>query len=220
MSLYNDQRPQRFADVIGQPQAIPWLHKQAKSHKFHHAYLLHGPSGTGKTTTARILSMALNCSGMNGDGEPCGTCQSCRMIAKGAHWDVLEIDAARFRGIEDIKDLIYKMQFSPIGGGKKVYILDECHAMTNDAWNALLKMLEEPPPNVVLVLCTTNEAKIPETVKSRCQVYQFKQLSDDSMEQELKRLQPDLPEEFTKRILVGAAGNVRHALNMLEQIRA
>ena len=218
MSLYNDARPKRFQDVLGQPQVIQWLFKQAKAHKFAHAYLLHGPSGTGKTTTARILAAALNCTSMNGSGEPCGVCQSCRLTIKGAHWDVLEIDAARYRGIEEIKDLIYKAQFAPMGGGFKIYILDECHALTADAWNALLKMLEEPPPNVVFILCTTNFTKIPETVQSRCHVFEFKQLPDDAMEAKLLKLKPDLPKELLARIRVGAAGNMRFAENMLEQI--
>ncbi len=218
MSLYNDARPRRFADVLGQPQVIPWLQKQAKAHKFAHAYLLHGPSGTGKTTTARILAMALNCTTMNGSGEPCGKCESCRMITKGAYWDVFEMDAGRFRGKDEIEELLYKMQFMPIGGGRKVYILDECHALTPDAWKAMLKTLEEPPPSVVIILCTTDDTKIPDTVKSRCQVYGFKQLPDDAVEQKLRLLQPDLPDEFVKRITVGAAGNMRYAENMLEQV--
>ena len=142
-AIYQQYRPTQFGDILGQDDTIRVLRNQAKRHEFHHAYLFHGPSGTGKTTTARVLSMALNCQSMNGTGEPCGVCDACRMTAKGAHWDCIEVDGGRFRGIDAIRDLCYKAYFSPMGK-RKVYLIDECHQLTEEAWGGLPP--KEAPP--------------------------------------------------------------------------
>lgn len=153
MSYYQKFRPHQFTDVLGQEQIIAILKSQTKTRHFHHAYLLFGASGSGKTTTARLLAMALNCPSLNGNGEPCGKCQSCEAVIEGRHWDILEIDGARFRGIDDIRELAYRAYLSPFGN-KKVYIIDECHALSDAAWQGMLKLLEEPPPHLVILLCT------------------------------------------------------------------
>jgi DNA polymerase-3 subunit gamma/tau len=177
--LYEKHRPYQFSQVIGQDKVISVLKAQSKRRQFVHSYLFFGDSGTGKTSTARIMAMAMNCTHItNGSGEPCGECEDCLAIRHAHHWDVLELDSGRFRGIDDIRSLAYKANFAPIGN-RKVYILDECQQFTNEAWNSLLKLLEEPPPHLCLILCTTNglgDGKIPETVISRCELYPFVKL--------------------------------------------
>ncbi len=221
MTFYNDYRPHKFSEVVGQDQVINILHNQAKAHKFHHSYLMSGPSGTGKTTTARILAAALNCATMNGDGEPCGICPSCQAIQKHAHWDVLEVDAPRFRGIDDIKDLCYKAYFTPLGK-YKVYIIDECHMLTEPAWAALLKLIEEPPPYLVIILCTTEYNKVPETITSRCQQYPFVKLKESSILGVLKHVCHEVgitpKDEHLTFIAQSSNGNMRTSLNTLEQV--
>ena len=187
MSFYNDYRPHRFKDVLGQEESIAILKRQALTGHYHHAYLFFGASGTGKTTTARILAMALNCVDMDGTSDPCGKCLSCEAVIKGNHWDVQEIDAGRFRGLEDIRELVYRAYFSPLGK-YKVYIIDECHQLTEPAWNGLLKLLEEPPPHLVIMLCTTQFEKIPDTVISRCQLYPFTKLKPELVREKLERI--------------------------------
>jgi len=221
MSFYNDYRPHQFADVLGQEQVIQILKNQASNRAYHHAYLFFGASGTGKTTTARILAMCLNCYSVNGDGEPCGKCQSCKAIIEGSHWDVLEVDGARFRGIDDIKELAYKAYLSPLGN-KKVYIIDECHQLTDPAWNGMLKLLEEPPPHLVVMLCTTHFERIPDTITSRCQLYPFTPLKPDYIKQKLELICQDVgiaPDpKHIQFIVEKAGGNMRSAENTLEQV--
>jgi DNA polymerase-3 subunit gamma/tau len=219
MSLYNEFRPKRFADVLGQ-DAIAILKRQATTHQFHHAYLFFGASGTGKTTTARILAMALNCQSMDGTGEPCGQCLSCRAIIERRHWDTIELDGARFRGIDDIKDLCYRAWLSPIGA-RKVYIIDECHQLTETAWNGMLKLLEEPPPHLTIILCTTHYEKLPDTIVSRCQLYPFSKLPADIIKAKLegicRNLHLEADTHHLEFIAQSANGNMRTAENLLEQ---
>ena len=221
MSFYNEYRPHQFADVLGQEQSVTILKKQVLTGQYHHAYLFFGASGTGKTTTARILAMCLNCYSLNGAGEPCGKCQSCEQIKAGSHWDVMEIDGARFRGIDDVKELCYKAYLSPLGK-HKVYIIDECHQLTEPAWNGLLKLLEEPPPHLVIILCTTQFTKIPDTITSRCQLYPFEKLKPDLIRGKLERIAQDIgvtPDpKHIQFIVESAHGNMRTAENTLEQV--
>jgi len=218
--FYNKYRPRQFSDVLGQAHATEILRKQAILNAFHHAYLLYGPSGTGKTTTARLLAMSLNCTGMNGIGEPCGQCPNCKTIWDGANWDVIEMDGASQRGIDDIRDLKLKAYLCPMGN-KKVYIIDEAHGLTEPAWNALLKLLEEPPPHLVIILCSTDAGRIPATVKSRCQLYPFHQIAPKHIKEKLSVIIADWGIELDGQALdfiVGsAAGNMRSAENMIEQ---
>ena len=220
MALYNKYRPHRFADVLGQEQVTKILKNQARTRQYHHAYCLFGSSGSGKTTTARILASCLNCYSLDGDGEPCTICNSCRTIREGRNWDVFELDGARFRGIEDIKDLCYKASYSPIGN-KKIYIIDEAHALTNDAFNCLLRLLEEPPPHLVIIICTTDFSKIPETVISRCQLYPFMKLKAGDIKGELDKIAQvegiELDPKHADFIAQCSNGNFRTALNLLEQ---
>jgi len=221
MSFYQRYRPHQFADVLGQEQVTQILKNQALSGQYHHAYLFFGASGTGKTTTARILAMCLNCYSLNGDGEPCGNCQSCEAIKAGSHWDVLEVDGARFRGIDDVKELAFRAYLAPMGN-RKVYIIDECHMLTEPAWNGMLKLLEEPPPHLVLILCTTHFEKIPDTITSRCQLYPFTKLTPDQIKRKLEficqsvGITPD--PKHIQFIVEKAGGNMRSAENTLEQV--
>jgi len=220
MAFYNEHRPRTFSEVLGQDQVVSILKKQAKLGAFHHSYLLYGASGTGKTTTARILAACLNCYNLNGIGEPCGECQSCRAIERLQSWDVLELDGARFRGIDDIKDLCYKAHFAPIGN-RKVYIIDECQMLTEPAWNGLLKLLEEPPPHLVIILCTTDFTKIPDTVSSRCQLLPFKKLKAEDISHKVGMIASiegiELDPKHLAFIAQAAGGNMRSAENMMEQ---
>jgi len=220
-SFYNTYRPHQFADVIGQDKVVSILKRQAMTGQFAHSYLLFGQSGTGKTSVARIMAMGMSCTHIkDGTGEPCGECQSCRAIAEGKDWDVLEIDGGRFRGLEDIKDLAYKAYFSPIGK-KKIYIIDECHQLTDPAWNGLLKLLEEPPPHLVIILVTTDFSRIPETIVSRCQLYPFSKLKSEHIKSKLKIIVEsegvDIDDKGLEFVAQCSGGNCRIAENQLEQ---
>ena len=178
-SLYREYRPQTFAELVGQDHVARTLRNAVETDQVAHAYLFAGPRGTGKTSTARILAKALNCVGATAPrtrptATPCGVCRHCVAIADGTSLDVIEMDAASNRGIDDIRDLRDKIAFAPVDGRFKVYIVDEVHMLTREAFNALLKTLEEPPAHVVFVLATTEPHKIPETIVSRCQRFDFR----------------------------------------------
>lgn len=222
MAFYNNYRPKTFSEILGQEQVTEILKKQAKTKSFHHAYLFFGSSGTGKTTTARILASSMNClNGCGCEGEPCGTCQNCRTIEEGYNWDVREINGADFRGIDEIRDLIRRSYLYPVSGNKKVYIIDEAHALTQESFNCLLKLLEEPPPYLVIILVTTNFDRIPETVTSRCSLYPFKRLKLKDIEGKLQLIAEregiELDPKHTQFIAQSSGGNLRKAENLFEQ---
>lgn len=220
LALYREWRPKYFKDIVGQEHVTVTLINALKQGKVAHAYLFSGPRGTGKTTTAKILGKALNCSNREG-AEPCNECSSCREIDQGMALDVLEIDAASNRGIEDIRNLRENIKLAPSGGKFKVYIIDEVHMLSNEAFNALLKTLEEPPANVVFVMATTEAHKVPLTILSRVQRFEFHRISVDSIISRLKEVCAELNREVDPKALqviaVKAEGGLRDALSILDQ---
>ena len=219
-SLYRKWRSQTFDDLVGQEPIIRTLKNALKSDNVKHAYLFTGPRGTGKTSTARLLAKTVNCSNPK-DGEPCNECLQCREITSGNSFNVIEIDAASNRGIDNIRDLREKVMMPPSTGKYKVYVLDEAHMLTNEAFNALLKTLEEPPPYAIFVLATTDVHKMLPTVLSRCQRFDFKRISTSQIvkhllyvsEQEHIKLERSAAELIART----AAGGMRDALSLLDQ---
>ena len=178
VALYRRWRPQDFDTLVGQQAVKTALTNALTSGRIAHAYLFAGPRGTGKTSTARILARALNCE-QGPTAHPCGTCSNCQRIADGTSMDVFEIDAASNRGIDEIKALREQLAFAPVNGRYKVYIIDEDHMLTTESFNALLKTLEEPPAHVIFILATTDPQKIPATIHSRCQRFDFRRVTVD-----------------------------------------
>jgi DNA polymerase III subunit gamma/tau len=213
-------RPQVFEDVVGQGHITRTLQNAIVSGRLAHAFLFSGPRGVGKTTTARILAKALNCSG-GPTATPCGKCDSCLETAAGTSVDVIEIDGASNRGIEHIRELRETVKYAPAGGKYKVYVIDEVHMLTNEAFNALLKTLEEPPPHVVFLFATTEPQKIPATIHSRCQRYGFKRISLQEIIDRLRLIAAaetiTISDSGLSLIARAAEGSMRDSLSLLDQ---
>jgi DNA polymerase-3 subunit gamma/tau len=219
-SLYRKWRSQTFSDMVGQEPIKQTLKNALHEGKLAHAYLFTGPRGTGKTSTARLLAKTINCPNIK-DGEPCNTCEQCRQITIGNSFNVIEIDAASNRGIDSIRDLREKVMMPPTTGKYKVYILDEAHMLTTEAFNALLKTLEEPPPHAIFVMATTDVHKMLPTVLSRCQRFDFKRFTTQQIVKHLdyiaKQEQVELETSAAALIARAAAGGMRDALSLLDQ---
>ena len=221
-ALYRTYRPQTFDEVAGQKHIIRTLRNALANNKIAHAYLFCGPRGTGKTTMAKLLAKALNCE--EGFGHQCNKCSNCLEIIEGSHPDVIEIDAASNNGVEQVRDLIDKVNYLPIKGKYKVYIIDEVHMMTDNAFNALLKTLEEPPAHVIFILATTEPHEIIPTILSRCQRYDFTKVADADIEERMITVLQKEGVEYDKaavRAIISLAdGGMRDALSILDQILA
>jgi len=221
MVLYRKYRPQKIAEIDSK-EIREKLGSLLFQGRLPHAFLFCGPKGTGKTSAARIIAKSVNCEKNNGKGEPCNQCDPCLSITNGTNLDILEIDAASNRGIEEIRELREKIKFSPTRARKKVYIIDEVHMLTNEAFNALLKTLEEPPEHAIFILCTTIPEKLPETIVSRCQVVNFKTAVTDDLLASLKRVikgeKREIEDEALQRIALDAEGSYRDAHKLLEEV--
>ena len=221
-ALYRARRPEVFSEVLGQEHIIKILKHQIAQGSVSHAYLFAGTRGTGKTTMARLLAKALNCTG---EGErPCGTCPNCRAIAAGSFMDVIEIDAASNNGVDNIRELRESVKYPPQVGSKKVYIIDEVHMLSTGAFNALLKTLEEPPENVIFILCTTEPQKLPQTILSRCMRLDFKRVPQAVLEEDMRNICSErgvsIDDDALKLLAVNADGSVRDGLSILDQVLA
>lgn len=242
MVFYRKYRPQKFSDLVGQDHVSQTLLSQLEKGKFGHGYLFFGPRGTGKTSAARIFAKAVNCKVYNSEltvdgkkksvnrerstvnkfGEPCNKCQSCLSIINGSNLDLIEIDAASNRNIDDIRDLREKIKLSPVASRFKVYIIDEVHMLTKEAFNALLKTLEEPPSHAIFILCTTEINKLPQTILSRVQKFNFQRASDEAILKAIARIVKaeglKLEKESLLAIARAADGSFRDAISLLDQV--
>ncbi len=220
MALYRKFRPDNFMDVKGQDHIVTTLKNQIKSDRIGHAYLFTGTRGTGKTTVAKLFAKTVNCENPQ-DGNPCNECSMCKGIISGASMNVIEIDAASNNGVENVREIVEEVRYSPTEGKYKVYIIDEVHMLSAGAFNALLKTIEEPPSYVIFILATTEAHKIPITILSRCQRYDFKRISIDIIADRLKELidkeELDVEDKALRYIARVADGSLRDALSLLDQ---
>ena len=218
--LYRKWRPHRFEDVVGQPHVTRTLQNELKNGRINHAYLFTGSRGTGKTTCAKILAKAVNCLNLK-DGDPCGECENCRGIDDGSILDVVEMDAASNRGIDDIRDVIDEAQFSPARAKYRVYIVDEVHMLTEPAFNALLKTLEEPPKHVIFILATTEVHKLPQTILSRCQRFDFHRIAPEAICARLSYVAQQegatIDDDAARMIAAVSDGAMRDALSLMDR---
>ena len=219
-ALYRKFRPNRFEDVKGQEHIVTTLQNQIRADRIGHAYLFCGTRGTGKTSIAKIFARAVNCDHPV-EGSPCGECESCKAIAAGTSMNVIEIDAASNNGVDNIREIVEEVSYSPAAGRFKVYIIDEVHMLSIGAFNALLKTLEEPPSYVIFILATTEVHKIPITILSRCQRYDFRRISIETIVERLRELmdrdQVQVEEKALRYIAKTADGSMRDALSLLDQ---
>jgi DNA polymerase-3 subunit gamma/tau len=224
ISLYRRHRPGSFDEVVGQQHVVRTLRNAVEQGKVHHAYLFVGSRGTGKTSMAKILARSLNCERGGPTVNPCGECESCLTIASGSSIDVIEMDAASNRSVDDVRDLRERVAYAPTGGRWKVYILDEAHMLTKEAWNAFLKTLEEPPPNTVFVLATTESHKVMATIADRCQRFDFQRPSLEQISEVVQRVAAaegiEAEDAAVAMIARSASGSFRDALGTLDQLVA
>lgn len=222
IALYRQYRPDAFEHLVGQKHIQTILLNALKQNQVAHAYLFSGPRGTGKTTTARLVAKGLNCTNLTETGEPCNVCDICKRINNNQLIDIIEIDAASNRGIDEIRELREKIKFSPVHGSKKVFIIDEVHMLTKEAFNALLKTLEEPPSHAHLILATTEAHKIPPTIISRCQHFDFKRITIDDIIERLQYIAKTegitCEDEALRLIAETSDGSLRDAIGLLEQM--
>ncbi len=223
LALYREWRPRTFFDVVGQDHVVRTLLNSIINNKVSHAYLFCGPRGTGKTSIAKILARAVNCGELQ-EGNPCGRCELCREIEAGTCMDVIEIDAASHRGIDEVREIREQVRFAPSSGKKRVFIIDEVHMLTNEAFNALLKTLEEPPSHAVFILATTEPHRLPLTILSRCQRFDFHRVKDEDMLKRLKQVVEgsgiNIDSPALDLIVRASEGSVRDALSILDQAAA
>ena len=222
ITLYRKHRPKNFEEVAGQKEIVKTIKTSLRNGKTSHAYLFTGPRGVGKTTLARLIAKGVNCLENGITDEPCNRCENCLAINNGTFLDMVEIDAASNRGIDEIRQLKEKINYQPVKGRKKIYIIDEVHMLTKEAFNALLKTLEEPPEHVIFILATTEADKILPTIISRCQRYDFKTLSLNDMKEQLRFIGKnegvDIPDDVLELIYESSGGSVRDAVSILERI--
>jgi len=220
-ALYRKWRSRTFADLVGQPHVVRTLENALRSNRVAHAYLFNGPRGTGKTSTARLLAKALNCLSTE-EARPCGACAACQAVEEARYLDLIEIDAASHNGVEDIRELRHAVNFSPTEGDCKIYIVDEVHMLSSSAFNALLKTLEEPPAHVYFILATTEIHRIPATVISRCQRFDFRRIAAAEIEAHLAMIAAeegcDVEAAALATIASSAQGCMRDAISLLDQV--